>query len=86
MKKTIAIILICSFIAMWPLSGCTRGVETINGKTYDSYGLLNSDTKDPNIRYEPMWWNMFVGVVFSELIIPPIYVFGFHCMEAAGPK
>ena len=74
------------FICLFCFNGCTRGDNTIHGKEYTSYGLLNMDEKDPKVKYEPMWMNMFVGVIFSELIIPPIYVFGFHCMEPVAMK
>ena len=65
---------------------CSAPTKTINGVTYSDYGLLNQDDKNPNVKYEPNWWNIAMGVIFFEMIVPPIYVFGFHLFEPVGPK
>lgn len=69
------------------VTGCTAPRRVVNNTEYSDYGILNEDdVKSPNIQYEPNWWNIFLGVVFFELIIPPIYVFGYHLMRPVGPK
>lgn len=61
--------------------------KTINGVTYDTYGLLNSDDKkNPNIQYEIIWGNVIWGALLFETIIAPIYFFGFSCFEPVGKK
>ncbi len=59
--------------------------KTINGTTYGDYGLLNQDDKNPNVRYEPNWRNLVLGVIFFEMVIPPIYVFSFYLFKPVGP-
>lgn len=81
-------ILISLLIGVFALNmmACSAPTKTINGITYGDYGLLNSDDKNPDIKYEPNWWNIAIGIIFFELIIPPIYVFGYHLFEPVGPK
>lgn len=80
--KNIIIALVISLLA-----GCTSPSLTVNNVTYPDYGLFNQDdNKDGNIRYEPNWWNIIIGIIFVEMIIPPIAVFGFHMMEPVGVK
>ncbi len=65
---------------------CSAPTKTIGGTTYSDYGLFNPDDKNPNVKYEPNWWNIAMGVIFFEMIVPPIYVFGFHLFKPVGPK
>jgi hypothetical protein len=68
------------------LSGCARDLHAC-GKIYTSYGLLSpDDAKNPNLRYEVIWGNVFLGVVMFETIIAPIYFFGFSLFEPVGAK
>lgn len=67
------------------LSACTES-KLINGKLYEPYGLLNEDKKkDPQIHYEISTGNFILGVVFSESVLIPIYIFGFDLWEPVGP-
>ena len=61
--------------------------KTIDGVTYDTYGLLDSDDKkNPNIQYEIVWGNVIWGAILFETIVAPIYFFGFSCFEPVGKK
>ncbi len=61
--------------------------KVIDGVEYRPYGLLNENTqRNPNIEYEVSGWAVFSGVVFFELIAPPIYVFGYNLFEPVGKK
>src|SRR3989344_4339006 len=73
-------------VLVFNATACSAPTKTINGTTYSDYGLFNPDDKNPNVKYEPNWWNVAMGVIFFEMIIPPIYVFGFHLFEPVGPK
>jgi hypothetical protein len=83
-RKMIAAIIIG--VLAFNTVACSAPTKTINGTTYSDYGLFNPDDKNPNVRYEPNWWNVAMGVIFFEMIIPPIYVFGFHLFKPVGPK
>ena len=68
------------------VTGCADS-RTINGKTYESYGLLNQDSlKDPCIRYELVVGNVMWGAVLFETVVAPIYFFGFSVFEPVGEK
>jgi len=72
--------------ALLTLTGCAKE-KTINGTTYDVYGLLNADEKkNPDIQYEVCWGNVVWGVVFVETIVAPIYFFGFALFEPSQTK
>jgi len=61
--------------------------KVINGVEYRDYGLLNEkDNRNPNIQYEPNMRNVVIGAIFSETLVAPFYVFGYHLMEPVGPK
>lgn len=67
-------------------SSCADNKE-INGITYRPYGLLNESTcKNDSIQYEIDGWAVVSGLVFFELIVPPIYVFGYNVYEPVGLK
>ena len=69
------------------LSACNAPTMEVHNKVYKDYGLINQDqNKDPNIIYGPNWRNIVLAVVFFEMIIPPIYVVGFHYMKPIGVK
>ena len=85
MKKIITSILIVAIIAL-SFSGCADR-KTVNGVTYDTYGLFDSNEKEnKNIQYELSIGNIVWGVILSETIIAPIYFFGFALWEPVGPK
>lgn len=77
---------IAAMAALVALAGCAEK-QTIAGHTYEPYGLLNADDKkNPDVAYEVKWSGVVGAVVFCELIIPPIYVFGFDLFEPVGMK
>jgi hypothetical protein len=68
------------------LASCAQSKD-IHGVTYSGYGLLNSgDKKNDSVEYQPVWGNVFWGVVLVETIVAPIYFFGFSLFEPVGPK
>ena len=84
MKKIIVAVMLAAFLASTAV-GCGSD-KTIGGKTYTTYGLFNTgENKNPKIRYEPIWGNIFWGIILFETIIAPIYFFGFSLNEPAGP-
>ena len=68
--------------------------KTIRGVTYEPYGLVNEDAiKNDSIYYEIDVASVVVGVIFVELIVPPIYVAAYelyepvcHISETKGPN
>lgn len=40
----------------------------------DCVGLMNQDQKDPDLNYELSVRNVVVGVIFIEMLFPPIIV------------
>ena len=49
------------------LSGCTRATQ------YGPCIGLN-DTADPKLRYRYSAWNIAMGILFFEMIVPPLVV------------
>jgi len=81
MKKLITILIILIIFI-----GCSDS-KTIDGITYQPYGLLNKEEKrDPNIEYNLVFGNLVWGVILIETIIAPIYFFGFDIFEPVGIK
>lgn len=83
MRRLLALCLIA--VITVSSAACTAPQKTIGGITYQDYGLLDQENRNPKVRYEPNWWNIVIVVVFFEMIIPPIYVFGYHLFKPAGP-
>lgn len=88
MKKLLkngAIIAVC-LIVLLSFSGCGDTMR-IDGVEYDTYGLMNEDSKkNENVEYEVIWGNVIWGAVLFETIIGPIYFYGFSLFEPVGPK
>lgn len=84
MKKVMALMLMCLFLV-----SCASP-QVINGKRYEPYepyGLFNEDdVKKDNIKYEVSMGSVIVGVIFSETLIVPLYVFGWDLFEAKHEK
>lgn len=80
-KKLIAVVLMAMVLFM---TGC-GDTKKINGVTYDTYGLLSPEKHNPNIEYEVIWGNVFLGVLLVETIIAPVYFFGFSLFEPVQP-
>jgi len=67
-------------------TGC-GDVKSINGKVYDTYGLLNiNKKKNPDIEYKVIIGNVVWGCILVETIIAPVYFFGFSLYEPVGRK
>ena len=78
--------IICCVLILLLLVGCADK-KTIDGITYDTYGLLSAeDKKNPDIQYEVVWGNVIWGVILIETVIAPIYFFGFAMYEPVGKK
>ena len=62
------------------LSGCIE--ETKYGRCIGAF-----DDRDPTLIYEMSVWNVAMGIIFFEMIIPPIYVVSSAtmCPEAVRP-
>lgn len=84
MKKIIVVLLIG--VLAFNTVACSAPTKTINGITYSDYGLLNPDDKNPNVKYEPNWRNVAIGIILFPLIVSTVYVFGFHLFKPVGPK
>lgn len=85
MKKVVYLLLF-SLTIIFLLSGC-GSPKVIDGKKYDTYGLLNeSSMKNDNIEYRIIVGNVILGAVLCETIIAPIYFFGFSIYEPVGKK
>ena len=73
-------------LLMFILLSCADN-KTINGITYRPYGLLNeSACKNDSIEYEASLWAIASGIIFVELVVPPIYTFGYNLYEPIGLK
>ena len=82
MKKLV----ILMTVAVATLTSCANS-RTINGITYKPYGLFNAETvKCDSIIYEPSLAATISGVIFFELVVPPIYVFGYSFYEPIMSK
>lgn len=81
-NKVIASILILVFMVF--AVGCGQP-KSINGVTYDTYGVLNADThKNPNIKYEISVGNVVWSILLFETVIAPVYFFGFDIYNPVG--
>jgi hypothetical protein len=82
MKKVIALFLVVSIL----FSGCADS-KRIDGKTYDTYGFFNSQTKkNPNIQYEVSVGNVIWSVILVETVVFPIYFLGFSLYQPISKK
>jgi hypothetical protein len=61
------------------LSGCANST-----KYGECIGLWTD--KDPALKYELSYWNVFVGILFGETVIVPIVVAGTNAMCPEGKK
>lgn len=86
MKSLKIAAVLASLFLVITLSSCADN-KVIDGVTYRPYGLLNSDEcKNDSIQYEVSGWACFSGIVFCEVIVPPIYTFGYNLFEPVGKK
>ena len=78
MKKIIGLTLALALV------GCGR-TACIDGKTYDTYGLLNQDSsKNSKIEYRLIVGNVIWSVILCESIVFPLYFIGFSLYEPIG--
>jgi hypothetical protein len=83
--KTMAIIL--SILLISTLFGCGDVYNAPNGKTYDTYGLLNKESNyNPKLQYRIIIGNVVWAVILSGTIAAPIYFLGFSLWEPIGYK
>lgn len=82
MKCTALRLIVAASVA---LSGCTYD-RTIDGVTYEPYGLLSPTKESPDIVYELDWSNIVIACIFAETVIVPLYVFGFAIWQPVGKK
>lgn len=66
MKKYLAILLM-----ILTLTACSS--STPYG---DCVGIGDEDSRDPTLHYKLSAWNLAMGVIFFELIVPPIVLLG----------
>ena len=84
MKKIIVVCLIIFF--SFAFIGCGE-IKTIDGVTYDIYGLANSGEKrNPDIEYKIIIGNVIWSCVLVETIVAPIYFLGFSLYEPICKK
>ena len=83
MKKIIFISIMFSLLLF---ASCADN-KTIDGVTYRPYGLINEESvKNDSIHYEASGWAFASGIIFCELIVPPVYVFGYNLYEPICKK
>jgi hypothetical protein len=81
MKKLIAVALIAALLA-----GCGQP-QTINGKQYETYGFLNSDSyKHDNICYQVSVGNVVWSILLVSTIVAPVYFVGFSIFNPVKAK
>lgn len=79
-------VLITLLLAMLLIVSCADN-KTIDGVEYRPYGLFNQEScKVDSIHYEVSGWAVASGVIFFEVIAPPIYVFGYNLFEPICKK
>lgn len=60
--------------------------KIIDGKMYETKGILTLDEKDPNIQYKVIVGNVVWSVLLCETFVFPIYFVGFSLYEPVGKK
>ena len=82
MKKLIVLLLVVALLSI----GC-GDVKTIDGVTYDTYGVFTMNTDaNPDIRYRLIIGNVVWSVLLCQTIVMPIYFVGFSLWEPIGRK
>lgn len=74
--KTLVLV---SMLVLTMLTGCTSRTE---------YGecIGIADDKDPNLVYKVSAWNLILGVIFIEAIVPPVIVLANETSCPVGRK
>jgi len=84
MKKIMAAVL-ALFLCCASMAGCGTDRQ-INGKWYETKGLVTKSERNPCIRYKVIAGNVVWGIILVETIIAPIYFFGFSLWEPVEPS
>lgn len=83
-KKSMSLLLAClMFVTL--ITGCGSN-KTIDGVTYGTHGLFNSDEANPNIEYKIIIGNVVWSIILIETVVFPVYFIGFSIYEPVGKK
>lgn len=87
MKRIVSMLMVIVFlVTSMSIIGC-GDTKSINGKTYDTYGLFNKDDKrNSDIEYEIIYGNIVWSVLLCSTVIAPIYFLGFSMYEPIGVR
>lgn len=67
------------------LTAC--GGDEIDGKSYDSYGLVNKEAKEnPDVVYEISAASVILSIIFIETIVVPVYIVGWDLYKPVKIK
>ena len=64
--------LVCLMLCVVTLSSCKSETTLSDNKVYPCIGL--GDTPNPKLVYKASVRNIVVGVIFFELVVPPVTV------------
>ena len=67
------------------LTGCASE-KVIQGKTYQPYGLIDTDKRDPNVSYRTSVGAIVLSILFFETALVPIVALGFFLYEPVELK
>jgi hypothetical protein len=82
MRKVMAILVLLAMCVM--SAGCGEP-KVIGGQWRDTVGIFSdSNDKHPCIRYSVSAGNVFLSILFSEMIIVPIYFVGWSIQNPVG--
>jgi hypothetical protein len=84
----------CLLCLLWldrPSNGLHNDGMIASSKIIDSvevvpYGVFTQDEKQPGIQYRVCKLSVVFGVIFSETVITPVYLFGWELYEPVGKK
>jgi len=85
MKKLFLILL----LAIVGLTSCSHSkTMVLNGQmqTIEPYGLATQSEKNDSVIYEANGEDVIVGIIFSETLVAPVWIFGWDVMEPVKPK
>lgn len=71
----------CDNDQSYTLPNSTGGQSTV---TATSYGIFNTSDKIEGVKYEVCVGNVVLSVIFSESVIIPVWLVGWHLWEPVG--
>ena len=84
MKRFISILLVAVMVLV--TIGCANP-KTIDGITYDTYGLVNEGEKrNDDIEYRLVTGNIVWSVILSATVVAPLYFVGWSLYEPVGKR